>query len=96
MHFTLEPVHQSDYEVANWFCSTHRQSPFTHTLIVRRQTPAARFELRNAQFVERRRDGKVIERTIGNATELAHLLNNTFGIEPPATAAEIFARIAPK
>src|SRR5262249_5473011 len=43
--FTPEPHHLVDYEVANWFTSTHPQSHFTRTLTAQRPTPEARFIL---------------------------------------------------
>ncbi|HTX51374.1 MAG TPA: arylamine N-acetyltransferase [Caulobacteraceae bacterium] len=92
--FTLEPQHDADYEVANWFFATHPRSPFTQMVIMQRLTDAARIMLINTQLVERRRDGSVVERTLADAAELDDVLDKTFGIDPPAPAAKVFAKIA--
>lgn len=93
--FTLEPQHDADYEVANWFFATHPRSPFTQMVIMQRLTAAARLMLINTQLVERRRDGSVVERTLAEAAELGDVLDKAFDIEPPAPIEEVFAKIAP-
>lgn len=95
LQFTLEPQEDSDYEVANWFYAAHPASPFTQRVIMFRLTEAAYVELVDARLVERRRDGSVVERTLADADEFGEVLDATFGIEPPAPVAEIFAKIAP-
>jgi hypothetical protein len=47
-----------------------------------------------ARRAETRRDGSVWERTLANAEALAETLHGVFGLEPPAPAAAIFAKIA--
>ena len=41
----LEPRVEADYQVANWFTSTHQTSHFRHNLTVARTTPEARYAL---------------------------------------------------
>jgi N-hydroxyarylamine O-acetyltransferase len=72
-----EPQHPADYEVANWFTSTHPASPFKRDLIVSRLTPEARYTLLNNRLTVRPR---------GDDTEIRTL--NTAGIE--AALAEVF------
>jgi N-hydroxyarylamine O-acetyltransferase len=44
--FVRQAVHAVDFEVANWFTSTHPQSPFVRTLTAQRSTRAVRWVLR--------------------------------------------------
>jgi len=82
--FTEEPQEDVDYEVANYYVSTHPQSPFTRTLTAQLVTPEARYTLRNRDLT--------IERAGGTETrpvsddELLTLLSGTFGLTlPPDT-----------
>lgn len=43
--FTLEPQHEIDYEVANWFTSTNPGSRFRASLLAERLTPERRISL---------------------------------------------------
>lgn len=51
-----EPLHPSDYEVANWHTSTHPDSHFTRNLIVARTTVDARYTLLDNRFTVRHAD----------------------------------------
>jgi N-hydroxyarylamine O-acetyltransferase len=79
--FALQPVHAVDFQVANWFTSTHPQSPFVRTLTVQRTTPVARYLLRYPTYSEIRDTGTVT-REIGRA-ELMPLLRDVFLIHLP-------------
>jgi N-hydroxyarylamine O-acetyltransferase len=91
--FNLEPQLPSDYDVANWYTSTSSAAPFMSTLIVERIVGGRRYKLINNRFITETRDGAVAEdRLIGSADEFGRVLDQTFGITPPAPAPEIFAR----
>jgi N-hydroxyarylamine O-acetyltransferase len=92
--FNLEPQVPSDYELANWYTSTNPNVPFVGTLIMERLTRDRRYKLVNRRHIIEARDGQVVEeRLIGNADEFARILEQTFHISPPASAAEIFERL---
>ncbi|MBV9568444.1 MAG: arylamine N-acetyltransferase, partial [Hyphomicrobiales bacterium] len=57
--FTLEPQFPIDFEVANWFTSTHPHSRFRNALMVQRLTPQGRVSLLNRRLVHRFVDGRV-------------------------------------
>ncbi|HEY1752033.1 MAG TPA: arylamine N-acetyltransferase [Caulobacteraceae bacterium] len=92
--FDLTPQLAADYEVANWFYSTHPEILFTYMLVAERLTEAARYNLVNTRLTERRGDGSASERILASAEELADVLDRLFDLEPPAPAAEVFAKIA--
>jgi len=79
--FTLEPQELIDYEVANWYTSTHPRSHFVGTLTAQRTSPAARWTLRRRELKEER-EGKVRSRMITDG-ELLEVLDATFGIHLP-------------
>jgi N-hydroxyarylamine O-acetyltransferase len=92
--FTLEPQYASDYDMANWFYSTHPASPFRHIFFMQRLSSEARYSLVSTRLTEQRRDGQQSERQIKDAHDLAQTLDHTFGIEPPVAAEELFARVS--
>lgn len=91
--FTAEPQFPSDYEVANWFTSTHPDSLFRGNLLVERLTPDRRSSLFNRRLTRRHADGRVEEADLSSADELGQALAAEFGLEPPAGAAAVFARL---
>ncbi|HET9398002.1 MAG TPA: arylamine N-acetyltransferase [Sphingomicrobium sp.] len=52
-----EPWLDRQYEMANWYTSTHPQSHFRHRLIVTRTTPEERYILADGRLTIRRPDG---------------------------------------
>jgi N-hydroxyarylamine O-acetyltransferase len=79
--FVPEAVHPVDFEVANWFTSTHPRSPFVRTLTAQRSTRDVRYILRYPSYSEIR-GGDVSTREIGR-DELLPLLREIFLIELP-------------
>jgi N-hydroxyarylamine O-acetyltransferase len=92
--FNLEPQLAPDYDMANWYMSTHPDSLFTKMLIVERLTGEVRRNLVNTWLIERWRDGRVEERNLSSAEDLAETLDRLFGIDLPGPAAELFAKIS--
>lgn len=79
--FALHPVHPVDFEVANWYTSTHPQSPFVRTLTVQRTTRAIRYVLRYPTYTQIR-DSGIATRQISR-DELMPLLRDVFLIQLP-------------
>jgi N-hydroxyarylamine O-acetyltransferase len=90
--FSLEPQFAADYALANWWTATHPDSLFVGNLLVEHATPSRRMTLFNRKLTTRYPDGRVEERTLGAAPELADALV-ACGIAAPAPAEEIWARI---
>jgi N-hydroxyarylamine O-acetyltransferase len=79
--FVPEAVHPIDFEMANWFTSTHPHSPFVRTLTAQRIAADARYILRYPAYSEIR-EGKVHTRQI-ERHELGPLLREVFLIDVP-------------
>jgi N-hydroxyarylamine O-acetyltransferase len=83
--FTLEPQEQVDYELANYFTSTHPQSRFVQTLTAQRNSPDARLVLRNRELTVDKGDD-VSTRVLADQTEIVAVLAESFGLTfPPGT-----------
>jgi N-hydroxyarylamine O-acetyltransferase len=80
--FTLEPQYPVDFEVANYFTSTHPASIFVRSLTVQRPTPDARYVLRNRDFVVERSGGTETRQLADD--EFRGVLLDTFGLDIPA------------
>lgn len=80
--FSLEPQFPIDFEVANYYVSTHPDSRFTQTLTVQRTTPARRLQLVNHEW--RVDDGRTgVTHPIGDADHLLAVLAEIFGLRFP-------------
>jgi N-hydroxyarylamine O-acetyltransferase len=81
--FTLEPQQLPDFEMANYFVSTHPDSPFVRTLTAQLLSPTVRYALRGRVLTEDR-GGEIATRTLAADDELGAVLSQTFGVELPA------------
>ena len=92
--YRLSPHEQMavDYEVANWFTSTHPNSLFVNHLIAARPDPAARYTLFNNKFTIHNTDGTTERHILGGDHELGEVLARHFGIA--SVGAEDIAAIA--
>ena len=79
-----QPVFAVDFEVANWYTSTHPESPFVRTLTAQLTTLAVRYVLRNLTFTAHM--GTDVESREISRPELHALLRDTFHIDVPANA----------
>ncbi len=79
--FTLEPQYPVDIEMANYYVSTHPDSPFRRTATAQLTRPDRRIVLRD-QVLERRQ-GATLERQTIEAAALAGVLRTEFGLEVP-------------
>jgi len=92
--FDRTPQLPSDYELGNWYTSTSPFVPFTSMLVMERVSRGRRYKLVNRHLTIEGRDGEpVSERVLGSAAELQQVLDETFGVTPPASSDEIFAVI---
>lgn len=82
--FDLQEQAAIDYEIGNWYVSTHPDSPFVGQLKVARLAPGKRHTLNNANYAVHYLDRPSEKRTLGSADELLDLLTETFGIRVPA------------
>jgi N-hydroxyarylamine O-acetyltransferase len=93
--FDLQRTEWVDYDMMNWYVSTHPDSFFLANLVVCRIAPAARRVLFNDLYTERAPDGRKQERRLASAQELAGCLHDAFGITAEGIdLAALFARIA--
>lgn len=93
--FDLQRAEWVDYEVSNWYTSTHPSSFFTTSLVACRVTPEGRLMLFNDRLTARSKDGEAIERQIESAHELEICLRETFSIELQGIdVADIFRRVS--
>lgn len=92
--FDLAPQEKSDYEMANWFTSTNPRLVLLQNLIMERVAGGRRYKLVNRRFAVEEEDGRAVEgRNVETAEDLDRLLRETFGVEPPVPAGQIFARL---
>lgn len=70
-----------DYEVLNWYTSTHPSSRFVQHLIAARPTDDGRLALLDRELSRYHLDGRVERRTLAGADELRESLACDFGID---------------
>ncbi len=84
--FDLQAQQLIDYEVSNWYISTHPNSLFTNTLIVARPDFGCRYALRNNQFTIHYLHGQTERRSLKTVTELRTVLEDIFHLTIPEFA----------
>jgi N-hydroxyarylamine O-acetyltransferase len=82
--FTLDEQLSPDYEVANWYVSTHPKSRFVNELIAARTAPDRRHALLNNQFTTHYLNGKTERRSLTTAAEIRNVLEDVFALTLPA------------
>lgn len=82
--FAPEEVPPIDFEVGNWFTSTHPDSRFRHNLIVARVDGDRRLAVQNREFIVREVGRAASKREIESPAELLALLAEHFGLNFPA------------
>lgn len=78
--FSLEEAPAIDFEVANWYTSTHPKSRFRQILMVARVDGPRRLTLSNREFTIRHVNGGVEKRTLESPDELLAVLASEFGL----------------
>jgi N-hydroxyarylamine O-acetyltransferase len=81
--FDLQVQAGIDYEIGNWYVSTHPGSPFLGQLKVARLAVGERHTLNNAHYAIHYLDRPSAKRTVHHTDELLALLRDTFGIQVP-------------
>lgn len=89
--FELRPAYPVDFEMSNWYVSTHPVSHFTRDLIAVRTVANGRHVLHNGRYSFYAADGTATREELATPAALLHLLENTFGL-----AAEAVPGIAEK
>lgn len=83
--FDLQPQHANDYEVANWFVSTHPRSIFTTGLMAARPDEDRRHTLRNNELTTYTPTAAPTRRTLTTPADLRTTLEALFHITLPDT-----------
>jgi N-hydroxyarylamine O-acetyltransferase len=81
--FSLEPQHQPDLDLGNWFMSTQPKSRFYNDLVVTRVRPDGRIALNNNQLTVHRLSGASERRVLETESELRAALTGLFGLTLP-------------
>src|SRR5206468_6376147 len=68
--FDLQEQKDADYEVGNWYASTHPQSPFVTGLLVARQDPLRRYTLRDNELAIHHVNGRTERLRLAGAADL--------------------------
>jgi N-hydroxyarylamine O-acetyltransferase len=83
--FTQEPQQPVDFDLANYYTSTHPASRFVQTLTAQRLAPEVRRVLRDRDYSELRGD-EVVRRTLASDDEVLAVLADAFALRlPPGT-----------
>jgi N-hydroxyarylamine O-acetyltransferase len=81
--FTLEPMHEIDRVIGNWYTSAHPESHFKNRLIVARATADGRVTLANRELGLRGPDGRSESRLLQSPEELLNVLEQYFDLSFP-------------
>jgi N-hydroxyarylamine O-acetyltransferase len=83
--FDLQEQFLSDFELMNWYTSTHPKSLFVNNLMVARPDDHCRHSLRNNAVTTHHSDGATQRRTLESAAELRETLEDVFHLKLPRT-----------
>lgn len=78
--FDLRPAYPVDFEMSNWYVSTHPASHFTRDLIAVRTVANGRHVLHNARYSLYGVDETATREELQSVGAMVHLLENTFGL----------------
>ncbi len=76
--FDFAETHPVDFELGNWFTSSHPNSRFVTGLMAGRSEPAKRYALSNSQLSIHSLNGKTDKRTLASAGEMRDVLTDLF------------------
>lgn len=93
--FDLQPQYAVDYEISNYYLSTHPQSHFRSGLIAARPATDRRFALRDRRLSIHHLDGPTEQREIDDSADLRRTLERDFLLDVPDPVAldAAFARL---
>lgn len=83
--FPNEDQRMIDYEVGNWYVSTHPASIFVNGLMAARPAQDRRYALINNSLAVHHRNGPSERRSLETAAELRDVLTSLFGVTLPDT-----------
>ncbi|WP_424241512.1 arylamine N-acetyltransferase family protein [Achromobacter sp.] len=93
--YTLEPVADVDFEIGNWYTSSHPQSVFLNSLLVSRTQPGARELMVNDTYTRRDNDGSLQKHQHADASAWADCLRQRFDLDLGLDeAVSLFRRVA--
>lgn len=78
--FDLQPQRKADYEMANYYVSTHPASRFTQHLIAARTEPGRRYALLDRLLQVHHLQGSTEKRELASTDEVIEVLETTFRI----------------
>jgi len=78
--FDLQEQLPPDYELANWYVSTHPESRFVNNLMVALPAPDRRYALFNSEFAVHHLGGPSEHRRLAGAAEIRRVLQEVFGL----------------
>jgi N-hydroxyarylamine O-acetyltransferase len=81
--FGLQEQQQVDYEVANWYVSTHPESRFVIGLIAARPDTDRRYALQNNELTVHHVDGRTEHQVLGSVAALRETLTGPLRIAVP-------------
>lgn len=81
--FDLTRPADIDFEVGNWYVSTHPSSPFRNRLLAARVEPGVRYTLRGAEYAIHRAGRESERRRVEDPHAVVELLRTVFRIEVP-------------
>lgn len=81
--FDLQEQFLSDYEVSNWYMSTHPSSRFVTDLMVARADASCRHTLRNKSLTVHHLNGTSERRVLDSAADLRAILEGVFHLTLP-------------
>jgi N-hydroxyarylamine O-acetyltransferase len=90
---SLQHVTPEDYEVFNWFTSTHPKAIFTNHLMAARPAADRRYGLFNNAFSVHRLNGPTEKRTIDDPDELSLLLREHFHVRLPEGSGGVLEKV---
>jgi len=93
--FDLQIQQPADYEVFNWYVSTHPESMFVNNLIVSKPVANGRLTLSNNRLTTRSLDGDDTTQILTSTSEIRGVLHDVFNIdvEPLTGLDEVLNRI---
>ncbi|MFN3649456.1 MAG: arylamine N-acetyltransferase family protein [Armatimonadota bacterium] len=84
--FDLTAQYPADYELSNWYTSTHPESPFVRSLVAARVDAGCRYTLINTELNTYFLDGRREQRRLTTPLEIRTALEEVFRLRLPAAA----------
>jgi len=83
--FSLQEQLLPDYEMANWYVSSHPKSRFVNRLIAAKAARDRRYALSNNEFTVHYIDGKTERRRLTTGAEIRQVLEDPLGLALPSS-----------